>query len=281
MTERDALIEAVTREVIAALGADDDCTGDDCAVHSSEKVRAIVANGASRVTFSGKAEEVPTDLHRYIDHTLLKPEATEADIDRICDEAAEYRFASVMINPSWVKHAAQRLRGTGVPVGTVVGFPLGAHTPEVKAMEARQALRDGADEVDMVINIGALKSGQHDLVKKDIARVADAARESGAVTKVILETSLLTDEEKVIASRLAKEAKADFVKTSTGFSSAGATVYDVALMREAVGPDMGVKASGGIRTQTDVEEMIAAGATRIGASAGVSIVTGGTSDERY
>ena len=281
MTERDALIEAVTREVIAAIGADDDCTGDDCAVHSSEKVRAIVANGASRVTFSGKAAEVPTDLHRYIDHTLLKPEATEADIDRICDEAAEYHFASVMINPSWVKHAAQRLRGTGVPVGTVVGFPLGAHTPEVKAMEARQALRDGADEVDMVINIGALKSGQYDLVKKDIARVADAARESGAVTKVILETSLLTDEEKVVASRLAKEAKADFVKTSTGFSSAGATVYDVALMREAVGPDMGVKASGGIRTQTDVEEMIAAGATRIGASAGVSIVTGGTSDERY
>lgn len=281
MTDREALIDAVTREVIAALGADDDCTGDDCAVHSSEKVRAIVANGATRVTFSGKAAEVPTDLHRYIDHTLLKPEATEEDIDRICDEAAEYRFASVMINPSWVKHAARRLRGTGVPVGTVVGFPLGAHTPEVKAMEARQALRDGADEIDMVINIGALKSHQYDLVKKDIARVTDAARESGAITKVILETSLLTDEEKVIASRLAKEAKADYVKTSTGFSSAGATVYDVALMREAVGPDMGVKASGGIRTQTDVEEMIAAGATRIGASAGVSIVTGGTSDERY
>jgi deoxyribose-phosphate aldolase len=281
MTERDAIIEAVTREVVAILGTDDECSGDDCAVHSSEKVRAIVANGASRVTFSGKAAEVPADLHKYIDHTLLKPEATEEDVDRICDEAVEFQFASVMINPSWVKHAAQRLRGTGVPVGTVVGFPLGAHTPEVKAMEARQALRDGAAEVDMVINIGALKSGQYDLVRKDIARVSDAAREKGAVTKVILETSLLTDEEKVIASRLAKEAKADFVKTSTGFSSAGATVFDVALMREAVGPSMGVKASGGIRTQADMEEMIAAGATRIGASAGVSIMKGERSDGKY
>jgi deoxyribose-phosphate aldolase len=281
MTDRDALIEAVTREVIAALGTDDDCTGDDCAVHSSEKVRAIVANGASRVTFSGTAAEVPTDLHAYIDHTLLKPEATQAQIDQICDEAVEFRFASVMVNPSWVKHAASRLRGTGVAVGTVVGFPLGAHTPEVKAMETRQALRDGATEIDMVINIGALKSGQYDVVKADIARVTDAVRETGAITKVILETALLTDEEKVIASRLAKEAKADFVKTSTGFSTAGATVFDVALMREAVGPDMGVKAAGGIRTQEDVEEMIAAGATRIGASAGVSIMKGKASDDSY
>jgi len=281
MTDRDALIEAVTREVIAALGTDDDCTGDDCAVHSSEKVRAIVANGASRVTFSGAAAEVPTDLHAYIDHTLLKPEATQAQIDQICDEAVEFRFASVMVNPSWVKHAASRLRGTGVAVGTVVGFPLGAHTPEVKAMETRQALRDGATEIDMVINIGALKSGQYDVVKADIARVTDAVRETGAITKVILETALLTDEEKVIASRLAKEAKADFVKTSTGFSTAGATVFDVALMREAVGPDMGVKAAGGIRTQEDMEDMIAAGATRIGASAGVSIMKGKASDDSY
>lgn len=281
MTDRDALIEAVTREVLAALDADAECTGDDCAVHSSEKVRAIVANGASRVTFSGRAAEVPADLHRYIDHTLLKPEATEGDIDRICDEAVEFQFASVMINPSWVKHAAKRLKGTGVAVGTVVGFPLGAHTPEVKAMEARQALRDGATEIDMVLNIGALKSGDYDLVRKDIARVTDASRETGALTKVILETVLLTDEEKVIASRLAKEAKADFVKTSTGFSSAGATVFDVALMREAVGPEMGVKAAGGIHTQEDMQDMIAAGATRIGASAGVSIMKGGTSDGQY
>ena len=281
MTDRDALIEAVTREVISALGADDDCTGDDCAVHSSEKVRAIVANGASRVTFAGRAAEVPADLHRYIDHTLLKPEATEAQIDQICDEAVEFQFASVMINPSWVKHAAQRLKGTSVAVGTVVGFPLGAHTSEVKAMETRQALRDGATEIDMVINIGALKSGHYDLVRHDISRVTDAVRETKAITKVILETALLTDEEKVIASRLAKEAKADFVKTSTGFSSAGATVFDVALMREAVGPEMGVKAAGGISTQADMEDMIAAGATRIGASAGVSIMKGRASDEQY
>ncbi len=281
MTDRDALIEAVTREVISALGADDDCTGDDCAVHSSEKVRAIVANGASRVTFAGRAAEVPADLHRYIDHTLLKPEATEAQIDQICDEAVEFQFASVMINPSWVKHAAQRLKGTSVAVGTVVGFPLGAHTSEVKAMETRQALRDGATEIDMVINIGALKSGHYDLVRRDISRVTDAVRETKAITKVILETALLTDEEKVIASRLAKEAKADFVKTSTGFSSAGATVFDVALMREAVGPEMGVKAAGGISTQADMEDMIAAGATRIGASAGVSIMKGRASDEQY
>ncbi|MDH3538606.1 MAG: deoxyribose-phosphate aldolase [Acidimicrobiia bacterium] len=224
---------------------------------------------------------MPTDLHAYIDHTLLKPEATQAQIDQICDEAVEFRFASVMVNPSWVKHAASRLRGTGVAVGTVVGFPLGAHTPEVKAMETRQALRDGATEIDMVINIGALKSGQYDVVKADIARVTDAVRETGAITKVILETALLTDEEKVIASRLAKEAKADFVKTSTGFSTAGATVFDVALMREAVGPDMGVKAAGGIRTQEDMEDMIAAGATRIGASAGVSIMKGKASDDSY
>ena len=278
--DHESLVEAITQEVIAAIGVEDDCDGD-CAVHSSEKVRAIVANGASRVSFRGKAAEVPSDLHAYIDHTLLKPEATAEAIDLICDEAVEYQFASVMINPSWVKRAAQRLKGTGVAVGTVIGFPSGAHTSEIKAMEARQALRHGATEIDMVINIGALKSGDLDLVKSDIARVTDAAREKGALTKVILETSLLTDEEKVVASQLAKQAKADFVKTSTGFSTAGATVFDVALMREAVGPDMGVKASGGIHTADDVEEMIAAGATRIGASAGIAIVTGGSSDERY
>jgi deoxyribose-phosphate aldolase len=275
----EALIEAVTREVLAALG-EDDCVGDDCAVHSSEKVRAVVRNGATRVTFAGNAAEVPADLHAYIDHTLLKPEATAEDIDRICSEAKEYHFASVMINPSWVKRAAANLKGSQVKVGTVVGFPLGAHTPEVKAMETRQALRNGADEIDMVINIGALKSRDYKLVERDIARVTDAARESGATTKVIIETALLTDEEKVIASRIAQAAKADFVKTSTGFSSAGATAYDVALMREAVGPDMGVKASGGIRSASDAEEMIAAGATRIGASASVAIVGGGGPDGR-
>jgi deoxyribose-phosphate aldolase len=275
---RDALVEAVTREVIAALST----RYDVC--DTGEKVREVVANGVDRVAFHGEAAEVPLDMARYIDHTLLKPEATAAEIDQLCREAAQYRFASVCINPTWVKRASENLRGTSVPVCTVIGFPLGAGTSEIKAMEARRALRDGAREVDMVLNIGALKSGDHDLVLKDIEKVVDAAHEVGALCKVILETALLTDEEKVVASALAKKAKADFVKTSTGFGPGGATVYDVALMRETVGPEMGVKASGGVRTTDDAEDMIAAGATRIGASAGIEIVggkDGGQVDERY
>jgi deoxyribose-phosphate aldolase len=222
-------------------------------------------------------------MARYIDHTLLKPEATADEIDQLCREAEQYHFASVCINPTWVKRAAENLRGTSVPVCTVIGFPLGATTPEIKAMEARRALRDGAREVDMVLNIGALKSADYDLVRTDIEKVVDAAHDGGALCKVILETALLTDEEKVIASSLAKQARADFVKTSTGFGPGGATVYDVALMRETVGPEMGVKASGGVRTTDDAEDMIAAGATRIGASAGIEIVGGkdGGSGERY
>ncbi len=276
--DRAELIEAVTREVLTALAAG----YDFCA--SPEQVRKVVANGADRVSFHGDAADIPMDLARYIDHTLLKPDATADDIDRLCDEAREFRFASVCINPTWVKRAATRLKGTDVVTCTVIGFPFGATPPEIKAMEARRALRDGAREIDMVINIGALKSGAHDMVGDDIMKVVDAAHEVGALCKVILETSLLTDEEKVMASALAKRAKADFVKTSTGFAGGGATVYDVALMRETVGPDMGVKASGGVRTTEDAEDMIAAGATRIGASAGIQIVsgTGGdTSDERY
>lgn len=275
---REALVEAITREVLSALS-----TRYDMA-ETGEKVREVVANGADRVAFHGEASDVPLDLAQYIDHTLLTPEATADDIDRLCDEAERYRFASVCINPTWVRRAANNLRGTGVPVCTVIGFPLGATTTEVKAMEARKALRDGAREIDMVINIGALKSGDQELVYNDIAKVADAAHEVGAICKVILETALLTDEEKVIASALAKRARADFVKTSTGFGPGGATVYDVALMRETVGPEMGVKASGGVRTAGDAEDMIAAGATRIGASAGVQIVSGsdgGDGDERY
>jgi deoxyribose-phosphate aldolase len=275
---RDALVEVVTREVLAALSARHDVCD------TGEKVREVVANGADRVAFHGEAGEVPLDMARYIDHTLLKPEATASDIDRLCLEAEQHHFASVCINPTWVKRAAENLRGTPVAVCSVIGFPLGATTPEVKAMEARRALRDGAREVDMVLNIGALKSGDHDLVLKDIERVVDAAHEVGAICKVILETALLTDEEKVIASALAKRARADFVKTSTGFGPGGATVYDVALMRETVGPEMGVKASGGVRTTGDAEDMIAAGATRIGASAGIEIVggkDGGSGDERY
>jgi deoxyribose-phosphate aldolase len=275
---REALIEAITREVLSALS-----TRYDMA-ETGDKVRQVVANGADRVAFHGEAADVPLDLAQYIDHTLLAPDATAEDIDRLCAEAEQFRFASVCINPTWVKRAANDLRGTGVPVCTVIGFPLGATTTEVKAMEARKALRDGAREIDMVINVGALKSGDQELVYDDIAKVVDAAHEVGAICKVILETALLTDEEKVVASALAKRAKADFVKTSTGFGPGGATVYDVALMRETVGPEMGVKASGGVRTADDAEDMIAAGATRIGASAGVQIVSGndgGDGDERY
>jgi len=275
---RDQLVELVTREVLSALSE----RADICA--NPTKLREVVANGADRVSFHGAAEDVPLDLAKYIDHTLLRPDATQDEIDTLCDEALDNGFASVCINPFWVKRSAEKLRGSDVKVCTVIGFPLGAMTADVKAAETRKALRDGAREVDMVINVGALKSGQNDVVLKDIERVVDAAHESGAITKVILETALLTDEEKVIASSLAKRARADFVKTSTGFGGGGATVYDVALMRETVGPDMGVKASGGVRTAEDVEDMIAAGATRIGASAGVQIVGGVEGDgdgERY
>jgi len=266
--DRELLVELITNEVLSTLaGQLDRC-------ETPEGLRQVVVNGADRVAFHGDASQVPLDLAKYIDHTALKPETTAAEIDQLCDEAARYEFASVCLNPTWVKRAAVNLRGTNVKVCTVIGFPLGANTAEIKAMEARRAIRDGAREVDMVVNVGALKSGDHAAVLTDIEKVVDSAHEAGVIVKVILETSLLTDEEKVIASSLAKQAKADFVKTSTGFSGGGATVYDVALMRETVGPDMGVKASGGVRTKSDVEDMIAAGATRIGASAGVQIVSG-------
>ena len=275
---RDELVEIVTREVLSVLAE----RSDFCA--NPEQLRRVVENGADRVSFHGDAEDVPRDLAKFIDHTLLRPDATADEIDKMCEEALEYGFASVCINPTWVKRSAEHLRGSDVKVCTVIGFPLGATSPEIKAMEARRALRDGAREVDMVINVGALKSGDTALVLTDIEKVVDAAHEGGAICKVILDTALLTDEEKVIASALAKRAKADFVKTSTGFGGGGATVYDVALMRETVGPSMGVKASGGVRTLEDAEDMIAAGATRIGASAGVQIVGGNEGDgdgERY
>jgi deoxyribose-phosphate aldolase len=277
VSTRDDLIEAVTREVVAALGGRTpgdvcaDCRGS-CAAHCSEKVRGIVGTGAGRISYSGDGADVPTDLARYIDHTLLRPDATAADIDQVCDEAAQYGFAAVCVNPVWVRRCADRLRGTPVKVASVVGFPFGATTADVKAFETRRVLRDGAREIDMVINVGALKSGMADVVRDDIAKVSDACHESGALNKVIIEAALLTDEEKVLASHVAKEAKADFVKTSTGYGPHGATVEDVLLMRETVGPKLGVKAAGGIRTLENVRDMIAAGATRIGASAGVQIV---------
>jgi deoxyribose-phosphate aldolase len=271
----EQLIEIITKQVLQQLAThEDDCDGA-CAYHSPDQVREVVANGANRVSYRGSGADVPRDLARYIDHTLLKPDATSADIDQLCAEAAEYGFAAVCVNPYWVKRCATNLRGTPVKIASVIGFPLGATPSEIKAFEARRVIRDGATEIDMVINIGALRSGDYDLVRDDIAKVSDACHESGALNKVIIEAALLTDEEKVIASALAREARADYVKTSTGFASSGATVHDVLLMRETVGPRMGVKAAGGIHTAEDVRDMVAAGATRIGASAGVQIVTGG------
>ncbi|WP_159157419.1 deoxyribose-phosphate aldolase [Enterococcus faecalis] len=217
------------------------------------------------------------ELNRMIDHTILKPEATEAAVQKIIDEAKEYNFFSVCINPCWVAFASEQLADTDVAVCTVIGFPLGANTPEVKAYEAADAIKNGANEVDMVINIGALKSKQYDYVRQDIQGVVDAAK-GKALVKVIIETALLTDEEKVKACELAKEAGADFVKTSTGFSTGGAKVADIRLMRETVGPDMGVKASGGVHNAEEALAMIEAGATRIGASTGVAIVSGATGE---
>ena len=217
------------------------------------------------------------ELNRMIDHTILKPEATEAAVQKIIDEAKEYNFFSVCINPCWVAFASEQLADTDVAVCTVIGCPLGANTPEVKAYEAADAIKNGANEVDMVINIGALKSQQYDYVRQDIQGVVDAAK-GKALVKVIIETALLTDEEKVKACELAKEAGADFVKTSTGFSTGGAKVADIRLMRETVGPDMGVKASGGVHNAEEALAMIEAGATRIGASTGVAIVSGATGE---
>src|SRR5215467_5841486 len=207
-----------------------------------------------------------------IDHTLLKPDATRADIEKLCREAAQFHFATVCVNPCWVALAAHLLRGSGVGVCSVVGFPLGATTADVKHYETRRAIFDGATEIDMVINIGALKSGDLQTVERDIAAVVSPCREAKVVSKVILEVALLTDDEKIAGSTLAKAAGADFVKTSTGFASGGATAADVALMRRVVGAEMGVKAAGGVRDYEGLKAMVAAGATRVGASAGVKIV---------
>lgn len=221
-----------------------------------------------------------TNIASMIDHTLLKQDATKEQVEKICAEAKEYTFASVCVNPTWVKISAELLTGTPVKVCTVIGFPLGASTPETKAFETTDAINNGAGEIDMVLNVGALKSLDLDLVKRDIEAVVNAAK-GKAIVKVILETCLLTKEEIKVASQLSKDAGADFVKTSTGFSTGGATFEDVALMREVVGPDLGVKASGGVRSLEDVQKMIEAGATRIGASSGVQIMQGLTSNSDY
>jgi len=211
-------------------------------------------------------------IAKLIDHTLLRPEATRADISQLCREAREYNFASVCVNAYWVPFVASQLTGTDVKVCTVVGFPLGATSTEAKVSETEAALRAGAQEIDMVQNIGALRGDERETLEEEIALVAAVCHRAGAIVKVILENSLLTDDQKVTACLLAKDAGADFVKTSTGFSSSGATVHDVELMRRTVGPTLGVKASGGIRTLDDLLKMLAAGATRIGASSGVKIV---------
>lgn len=218
-------------------------------------------------------------LNKYIDHTILKPETTQEQVEKILSEAKEYDFASVCVNPTWVSLAAESLKDSDVKVCTVIGFPLGANISAVKAFETKDAIANGADEIDMVINVGALKSGNDALVLDDIKAVVDASGDK--LVKVIIETCLLTDDEKVRACQLSKEAGADYVKTSTGFSTGGATVADVALMRKTVGPDMGVKASGGARSYEDAIAFIEAGASRIGASSGVAIMNGAQADGDY
>ena len=248
------------------------CTGR-CAQTCAQKTKEIVAAGADRVTASARLTRIDPAIAGLIDHTLLKPEATREDIDKLCREALQYGFASVCVNPYWVPLAAQALAGSKqVKVCTVVGFPLGAASTEIKRAEAAAAVRDGAQEIDMVINVGALRSGDFETVRKDIQAVVEASHGGGAIVKVILETALLDDNQKAIACTLARMAGADFVKTSTGFGPAGATAHDVALMRTVVGAEMGVKAAGGIRTLADFKTMQDAGASRIGASASVKIV---------
>jgi deoxyribose-phosphate aldolase len=272
--ELERLIRIIVEEVTAAQTAAHPVR---CACHSvlfeccPDRLRGVIEAGAERLGLhasGGGAGDVAT----MIDHTLLKADASRGEVEKLCHEAAEYRFASVCVNPTWVAACARLLHGTPVKVCSVVGFPLGATTPDVKHYETRRALFDGAREIDMVINIGALKSGDLRVVERDIEAVTGPCRETGAISKVIIEAALLTDDEKVTACTLAKAAAADYVKTSTGFGPGGATAADVALMRRVVGEEMGVKAAGGVKDLDALKAMVAAGATRIGASAGVRIV---------
>ncbi len=258
------LVEKITAEVMARLKE------GGSAVPQASAPAPAAASGAP----------TPAEVARYVDHTLLKPEATRQQVEKLCAEAAEHHFASVCVNSSWVTLCARKLRGTGVKVAAVVGFPLGAMDSSTKAFETRRAIGEGADEIDMVINVGALKSGDLKLVEEDIRAVLRGCRQT-TVLKVILENALLTDAEKVLACQIAKKAGAHFVKTSTGFSTSGAKVEDVALMRRIVGPQMGVKAAGGIRSYGDAIAMIRAGATRLGTSSGVAIVSGLASEAKY
>jgi len=274
-TDLSRLIEIITEEVIAATGVG--TRPAQCGCHAvlyeccPDRVRGVLQAGASRLGLHASGGPAG-DVAAMIDHTLLKPDATRAEIQQLCREALEYQFATVCVNPTWVALAASMLRGRGVGVCAVIGFPLGATTPDVKHYETRRAIFDGATEIDMVINIGALKSGDLRLAGRDIEAVTVPCRDANLTSKVIIEAALLTDEEKVTACTLAKAAGADFVKTSTGFAKGGATAGDVALMRRVVGDDMGVKAAGGIRDYESLRALVAAGASRVGASAGVRIV---------
>lgn len=276
---KEVLIEHSLQKSFCDQGV---CAGcGHCVFHKKEAVNNIIQSGAERISTSlGIPEPIDLDLARMIDHTLLKPEATIDDIKKLCDEARQFHFASVCVNPTHVKFCYDQLKDTDVKVCTVIGFPLGATTTETKRFEAHQAIQNGATELDMVINVGMLKSKNYDYVFNDIQQVVLEAKPKRVIVKVILETCLLTDEEKVIACLICKEAGADFVKTSTGFSKGGATAGDVALMKYVVGGSLGVKASGGIRKKEDAELMIASGADRIGASASVKIIKDIKDDSR-
>jgi deoxyribose-phosphate aldolase len=267
------LIDLVVQEVAAASGRPRGLCGchgvvDDCC---PDRLRGVLDAGATRVGLHATGG-APASVATMIDHTLLRPDASRRNIEDLCREAAQFKFATVCVNPTWVAVCAKLLSGSGVRVCSVVGFPLGATTADVKGYETRRAIFDGAHEIDMVINVGALKSGDLHTVQRDIEAVTAPCHDCGAISKVIIEAALLTDDEKVTACTLAKAAGADYVKTSTGFGPGGATPADVALMRRVVGAEMGVKAAGGIRDLEGLQAMVAAGATRVGASAGVKIV---------
>jgi len=282
----EKFIQAITEEILGYLGTEkcadlcgleiDElvCPGCNqwCAEKCSKKTRKVVEAGAARISAGAEIGPIEVDIARLIDHTLLKPEATRDDIRKLCLEALKFGFASVCINPWNVSQAAEILRGSDVRVCTVVGFPLGATLPQVKVYETEECLKLGAQEIDMVINVGALRSGLTDPVEADIRGVAEAAHRGGAICKVILETAHLNTEEKVRGCIAAKNAGADFVKTSTGFGPGGATAEDVRLMRAVVGEEIGVKAAGGVRSLEALQKMVQAGATRIGASASVKIL---------
>lgn len=283
----EQLVEIITHEVLAAMAEEEaragtpdgfqcryDCAEGLCVRLCTDRMGNVVNAGAERLSSTLGVIPQDANLAKLIDHTLLKPDATQQEIAQLCFEARKYGFASVCVNPTWVSLCAELLKGSSAKVCTVIGFPLGATSSETKAFETQTAIKQGATEIDMVINIGALKARDLETVARDIRGVVNVAHAKNILVKVIIETALLTDEEKTIASLISKEAGADFVKTSTGFAGGGATVHDVELMRKTVGPQMGVKASGGVRTFEDAASMIKAGATRIGASAGVKIIQG-------